>query len=352
MSEVAACVMNRNGESVLAGTLEALLAEGSRFSEIFVVDDASTDGSLALVRGRFPDIRILPLAGNLGPAHGRNVGFAAARAKRVLFVDNDVRITPGSARLLMRALDENPRAAIAMPRVLLAHDPSRIQYDGAESHFLGVMVPSHEGKRAAEMPPETRTIRSLITACFLVDRSRWGEPALFDPSFFIYQEDHDLGYRACLAGLEVLAVGGATCLHGMGTEGLSLRRGGRYSPLRVRSLIRNRWLVILRNYSARTILLLLPALLLYEIAQMAAALRKGWFGIWIRSVSWLIARSGTIARERRRIQSTRRVRDRAILTGGPLPLRSEVVEGRTERAARRVLDACFAAYYRAVGPVL
>ncbi|RPJ41680.1 MAG: glycosyltransferase, partial [Candidatus Latescibacterota bacterium] len=152
----AACVINHNGEPCLASTLDALLAEGSAFDEIVLVDDASTDGSLDLTRRRFPGVRVLPLAENRGPAHARNVAFGATRAPRVLFVDNDVCVRPGSVRLLEEALDMRPAAVLAMPRVVFAHDPGTIQYDGAASHFLGVMIPENEGRPAAGAGAETR----------------------------------------------------------------------------------------------------------------------------------------------------------------------------------------------------
>jgi GT2 family glycosyltransferase len=347
-SSLSACVINRNGEAFLAETLDALLREGTRFSEVLLVDDASRDGSAALVRERFPSVRVIPLPENVGPAAARNAGYVQAAADRVLFLDNDVALVPGCVSRLMRALDDEPRAALAMPRVLYARDPGTIQYDGAGSHFIGIQSPENENRSAESVPAGTRRIRSLITACFLVDRKRWGVEPLFDPSFFIYLEDHDLGVRALLRGLEVLAVSGATCLHREGTEGLSLRRSGRYSPLRVRCLIRNRWLVILRDYSARSILLLFPAFALYEIAQVLACAWKGWLGIWGRSLLWLVSSSGRLRRERRRIQGARRRSDRDILSGGRLPLREEVAGGRVGRGARRALDGAVGLYWKLV----
>lgn len=351
-SNLSACVINHEGEAVLEGTLRALFEEGTAFDEVVLVDDASKDRSLAIVRERFPSVRIVALEENRGPAHARQTGFLEARGDRVLFLDNDVSPLPGSVALLTEALDEIPRAVLAVPRVLFASKPDTIQYDGARSHFTGVQVPENEGLPKAGAPAGIRRIDSMISACFLLDRARWGTGPLFDPSFFIYLEDHDLGFRARLAGHEVLAVPRAECLHGEGTAGLSLRRSGRYTPRRVRCLIRNRWQVVLRLYSARTLLLLSPALLLYEIAQIAIALRMGWIGLYLGSVGWLLGRSGALCRERRRIQEGRKTPDREILSGGPLPLREEMTEGAAERAGRRMLEGALDFYWRWVVRVL
>jgi len=102
----------------------------------------------------------------------------------------------------------------------------------------------------------------------------------------------------------------------------------------------------------RTLLLLSPALLLYEIAQIAIALRMGWIGLYLGSVGWLLGRSGALCRERRRIQEGRKTPDREILSGGPLPLRKEMTEGAAERAGRRMLEGALDFYWRWVVRVL
>src|SRR5690606_5489055 len=126
----------------------------------------------------------------------------------------------GCAAELSNALDANPGAVIAMPRVLYRHSPDVIQYDGAESHYLGMMSLRNADTPIDSAPREITHIDSLVSACFMVDRGRWkgnrreGNRSLFDDSFFIYHEDHDLGLRTRLSGGEILAVPDAHCFHG------------------------------------------------------------------------------------------------------------------------------------------
>jgi GT2 family glycosyltransferase len=249
------------------------------------------------------------------------------------------------------ALDTHPNAAIAMPSVIYAHKPDTVQYDGADSHFLGQQILHHENHALAALPPEVRTIGSLITAAFMVDRSRLPADFRFDESFFIYFEDHDFGVRARMLGRDILSVPRAHVLHAEGTEGLSLRHMGKYSSMRVFCIIRNRWLFIFRNYAARTLLLLLPLFLVYELAQLIIAVKKGWLKEWWRSVCWVVSHAGQIAAKRKVVQRGRVVGDRQIMQGGHLPFREELVSGRIELAGRRLLDGLAIVYWRLVNRV-
>ncbi len=349
---VSAVVVNYNGELCLEPTLTALFHQGHVLTEVLLVDNASTDGSLPLVRTRFPSVRILSLAGNLGPAAARNAGYRAAACDRILFLDNDVLPEPGCTKELLRALAAHRAAAVATPRIVYADRSDTIQYDGGECHFMGLMALPNADRPVASAPVATREIDSMISACFLVDRGRLGLAAPFDPDFFIYLEDHDFGLRTRIAGHTMLSVPAALCRHGAGTRGLSLRETGRYTPMRVLCLIRNRWLVLLRDYSARTLLLLAPALLLYEAAQLAAALRKGWLAEWQKAFRFVRDHRREILRERRAVQASRVVPDRRLLRGGPLPFTSRLVGGRLERLGQGLLDAVLSAWWRLVRPLI
>ena len=168
----------------------------------------------------------------------------------------------------------------------------------------------------------------------------------FDESFFIYFEDHDFGARTRLLGADVLSVPGARCLHGKGTEGLSIRAMGSYSTARVFHLIRNRWLFLLKNFSLRTLLVLTPLFVVYEVAQLATVVKKGWARHWGRAVWSVMQNLPRVLAQRKHIQQLRRVPDRQVLVGGPIPFRDELTSSGFERIARRTLDAIVIGYWK------
>ena len=342
------CVVNFNGEHLLHDTLRAVQPMAHTFREVLLVDNASTDGSVALVEREFPWVRVLRLAENRGPGAARNAGFRQAQSDRILFIDNDVIPAPACAVRLAEAIDQDPSAVIAMPRVLYRHAPEMIQYDGAGSHFLGVMSLQHADVPLGNADPDVRPIDSLVSACFLIDRSRWAGGALFDEAFFIYQEDHDLGLRARLSGGRILSVPAAHCYHGEGTSGLSLRATGLYKPLRVVGTIRNRWLILLKNYEFRTLLLLSPALAVYEVFQLAGVVKKRWHREWWQALTGVASRWREIATQRRQVQRTRRVSDGAVLHGGRIPFTPQLASGRVERMAQEVLNRICMGYWNGV----
>lgn len=348
---VTLCIVNYNGLRHLERTLPAVRAIADEFVEILLVDNASTDGSLAYVETRFPEVRIVRLDRNDGPGAARNAGLAAAQTDLVFFVDNDVMPEPGCAARLAAALAANPRAAVAAPRILYAHEPDIVQYDGADNHYLGLMILHHQDVPKDEAGAEVRGVDGVVSAAFMVARSRLAGET-FDPNFFIYVEDHDFGLRLRLIGAEILSVPAALCLHGDGSDGLSVRAVGSYTSRRAHLLIRNRWLLILKNYTGRTLLVLSPALLAFEVAQLLIAIKKGWLPEWWAALRWLVAHRREVLAERRRIQAKRRVPDRAILRGGAVPFRAELTTSPAERLLRRLFDGFAIAYWRLAAGLL
>lgn len=342
------CMINYNGAAYLERSLSAALAQKPGFQELLLVDGASLDTSLRVVAERFPSVRVIRLDRNRGPAASRNVGFHAASNDRILFLDSDMILPEDVGAQLTAALDADPQAAVAVPRILYAASPDIVQFDGAECHFLGGMTLHHAGWRDQEVPAITRRIGSLGSGCFLVDRGRLGMSQPFDESFLFNYEDHDFGLGTRVRGREILGVSSARCQHLDGTPGLSLRPGGRYASLRVYCLIRNRWLVLLKYFQWHTLVLLAPMLALYELAQLAAVIAKGWLPEWLRAVGWTVRHIPAILARRRAVQRERRVADRDLLNGGPLPFREELTPHPLQRAAREALDRVAVAYWQVV----
>ena len=342
-----ACIVAHDASDHLAATLNAVLALSPAPAEVLVVDSGSTDGTPEAALAHASGIRVIRLTTNLGPAAARNAGIGAARYPRILFVDDDVTPDRNCAARLLAALSEHPRAAAVMPTVLHAHDPARVQYDGADAHFSGLMTLQARNTGLPSADPSPRLIGSLVSACFLFDRSR-ATTLRFDERFFIYFEDHDFALRARIAGWELLSAPAARCHHGLGSAGLSLRRTGEYASLRVLCVIRNRWALMLKTYELRTLLLLAPVLALYELLQVVLVVRRGWAREWLAAASSIIRSRRELLADRREIQSQRVVRDRVLLGGGPLPLTDRLSSTRVERLALRAVDALMAAYWRTI----
>jgi hypothetical protein len=317
-----------------------------------VLDNGSQDGSRELIRRDFPQVRVLELGQNLGAAGGRNAGLQRLDSRQILLMDNDVALTADCVDRLIEALAARPDAALAVPAVIYGSQRGVVQYCGAHCHFLGQQILVNENVPVDDIAPGIVDMGSLVSCCFLVDRSRLPADALFDESFFIYFEDHEYGVRIRALGRALIAVPAARCYHGKGTEGLSIRQLGSYSSRRVFFLIRNRWLFLLKIYSLRTWLVLLPLFVFYEASQLVMVIRKGWLREWWRSVTWVFGNLPLIFRERRKFQRLRLRHDGDLVSGGPLPFRSELTPGAMQRFARRALDGVAAAYWVLASPLI
>ncbi len=352
MTALSVCVVNYNGRDCLASCLDALSASSVPADEVLVVDNASTDGSASLIERADSDARLIRLDDNRGPPAARNRGFDAARGRYVLFVDNDVDVAPACIGHLLDAMHAHA-AAVAMPTVCYAHRPDVIQYDGASWHPLGLMILENEGRPLAVPGRRIRTISSVVTACLLVDRQRLKLPDPFDETFFFNYEDHDFGLRCSVSGGRIVSVPAAICYHGSGTKGLSYRPGdGNYAERRVYYLIRNRWLILLKVYRVRTLLALLPALLVYEIFQLAGVTARGWLRQWLAAVTWVLGHGGEIRRRRRTVQASRTADDFGLFADGPLPFTPGLARGRLERAALAIVDRVALGYWKLLKPVV
>src|SRR5690606_37182393 len=116
LGPVSVVVVNYQGAAYLEECLSAVRSLAGDVGEVLVVDNASTDGSVAIVRERFPEVRVIALESNDGPCPARNAGMRAARNRWVLALDNDAVVRPDTLAKLAAAAATDARIAIAQPR--------------------------------------------------------------------------------------------------------------------------------------------------------------------------------------------------------------------------------------------
>ncbi len=346
------CIINYNGTAYLEHTLRAVAQISQLFDNVFLVDNGSTDGSQRVVNELAPYIQTIPLDRNYGAGVARNAGFARSCAKRLFFIDNDVTVDRSCIETLSEVMDLYPAAAFAMPSIVFESNPSVVQYDGAGLHFTGLMVLENANTSLSTNSQQPRPINSLITACFIVDRERWGEASLFDDMFFYIFEDHELGVRARILGHEIIACPKAHAYHRDGQLGLSLRATGKYTSTRVHNTILNRWKVLLKLFETRTLILLSPGLLVFECFQFAGVIARGWFGEWYAALLWCKGNMRLLKRRRQSLQRRRVLPDRALLCGGPVPFTNTLNTHGLQRLSEKLLNLLLLAWWRVMRPLL
>ncbi len=346
---VSAIVVNWNGSDYLPACLDALLGQEPPPAEVLVVDNHSDDGSRDLVARRYPQVRVIDTGRNAGPCHARNVGVAAARHELCLLLDNDVTLHPGALRALLDELQRDPACAMVQARSLCGNDPAIVHYDGGELHFLGTLVLRNWYRPLAEADAPTRPIGAAIALCFLTRKSVYTAVGGFDENLFILYEDNEFSYKLRMRGHTIRLCPHALCTHAAGTAGLSVRgEADAYPGRRTYLHSKNRWYVLLTCMRWRTLLLTIPAQLLYGVVYALFGWQRGHVGDWLRG-KWELLRLLPVAvRARGPAQAGRTVADRDLLVAAPMTLNPGLAERGARAALRRGLDRFFAGYWRVV----
>ena len=336
---VSAVICNFNGELYLEGCIRALQRMTPGVAEIIVVDNASTDGSLEVVRQLFPEVKLLALAKNGGPCVARNVGVRAAQHRFVLAVDNDAVLLEDTLGKLIVALMDRPDAVAAQPRSVYFDDLDKVHYNGGKFHYAGLYalrnfsVPMSQAKGSGVLD-----VDGLIAICILMDSKAFHEVGGYDEDFFILFEDLDLSMRLRIAGHRLISVEDALVRHKGGTPGISFR-GAAYPKFRSYYHSRNRWLLLYKNYRLRTLIASLPGILLYEVAWFLFTIKLGHVRAHIAGKLAFFQALKTTRSLRRKVQDSRNVRDRDLLVGGPLTLSPQLVEKPLAAQLARALDS-------------
>ena len=205
-------IVNWNAGPALLDCLESVVAEGGA-TETILVDNASTDGSIAAVRPRHPDVHIVETGANLGFAAGANRGARAAHGDALVFLNPDARVEPGAIARLVDALTTTPGAGIAGGG--LVDGAGRWQPGAARFHPVAhLLLDTTPGRVAARTRREPHVVDWVYGTFMAVRRDVFRQLGGFDESYFLYGEDLDLCHRAAALGLRTIHVPLARAIHG------------------------------------------------------------------------------------------------------------------------------------------
>ena len=300
-----------------------------------MVDVASTDGTREWLAREWRAVRVRRLDRNDGPSPGRNVGIREATSRFVLLMDADVHIQPDTVQLLHSAMLADPTIKIGSPIVVHANRPEVIQYAGGAIHYICEAINPWRDRLLADRGRQPQDIGAAPTCALLLDREAAIEIGLFDERYFIGKEDGDFTHRAKMAGYKILELPDAIVLHHSRPRGSWL----------FYYQIRNRWHFILKNYETRTILCLVPPLLVHEPLQFLVLLAKGHGLTYLRAVAGLLALLPTVPRDRALVRRIRRKPDRDLLISGPLVIRDELAASFIIRRGRALYERLLDRYW-------
>lgn len=303
--DVSVIIVSWNGRQHLDACLTAVEAQRGVNAETIVVDNGSTDGTADYVRGRFPWVRVVALAENVGFAAGNNAGVREARGRLVAFLNNDTSPDPEWLAALVSGVDEAHRFALVTSRIVYMHDPNIIDSAGDAVLRWGGAFKRYHGQPASAATT-TEEVFGICGAACLMPRNVFDDIGGFDEHFFASHEDVDLSYRARLLGYRCRYVANAVVRH-VGSATL-----GTVSPFSVFHGQRNLEWMYVKDTPASLLWRTLPGHIVYDLAAGVHFARMGMFGTYLRAKAAALAGLPKMLRKRAVIQRTRRVSASAI----------------------------------------
>lgn len=247
-TSLAVIILNWNGRAYLEACLTALEGQSPAPDRIIVVDNGSTDDSVAFVRARFPRVLIRENGGNVGFAAGNNAALRDETADIIALLNPDVVLVPGGLAALAGAIAGDPSVGIA---------GGKLWYPGGEiiQHAGGFIthpqaLPGHYGigERDEGQYDTPRDVEYVIGASLALRRTMLDEIGFMDEGYFLFFEDVDLCARARRAGYRVVYVPGATGIH------IESAMAGKGSFAYLQRFHTGRWRYLLKHFPAAEIL--------------------------------------------------------------------------------------------------
>ncbi len=287
---VSVIVLNWNGQRFLEKCLNSLREQTFRDFEVALVDNGSTDGSIAFLKENFtgwlasaekPRLRLVELPHNTGFSGGNLAGLEKCdpASRYIATLNNDTRADPAWLETLVDALEKDARWGAACGPMLFAseqnQDAPRIAAAGIEIRRNGLALdrklgepwqPGGPDEHPGEPPIE---VFGPCAGAALYRRKALEQVGFFDPAFFAYLEDADLAWRLRLAGWPTVYLAGSPVWHEYSGT------GGQGSPFKNFQLGRNRPWVILKNWPRALLLKHFFSIAGYDLAACLYTLGKG-----------------------------------------------------------------------------
>ena len=290
---VSVVVVTFHSERFISDCLDSLLRQTVPFKEIVVVDNGSADRTCDLVRSRGPAVLLTALNVNTGFCGANNVGLKQTRGEFVLFANPDTVLEPNYVREALRGFEQGPRVGMVSGK-LLRFDRATIDSAGQLLTRSRKILDRGFGQKDSGRFNSPAEVDAACGAMALYRRAMIEaismDGQLFDEDFFAFGEDMDVGWRAKRFGWRAVYVPSAVALHFRGGSQMThtpwtrlVRMGGRSAELKFH-IVKNRWLMMIKNERIGTFLINFPFILARDIALLGYLLLSAptaFFRLWL-----------------------------------------------------------------------
>lgn len=246
MIEISIITINFNGLNDTCALIETI-PDNDKL-EVIVVDNASQNKEADTISKRFPQVKVIKSNKNLGFAGGNNLGIKAAQGKYLFFINNDTIFKEFNVQALINRLKSSPDIAIVCPKIRFAWGNNPIQFTGytplskitVRNQAIGFGEEDHGQYNTAHPTPYAHG------AAMLVKKEAIDQVGLMPECFFLYYEELDWSMMFTRAGYQIWYEPLCTIYH------KESQTTGQNSPLRTYYIVRNRLLLVKRNWCGIT----------------------------------------------------------------------------------------------------
>ena len=268
---VSIIILNYNGSKYLRKLLDSILSDTPPFRfELIIIDNGSKDNSLEIIKDYYKNVtqssicKVLINKTNLGFGKAMNQGLKLARGKYVAFLNCDLYVESGWLKRVIEVFHQKPRVAIVQPLICDYDNPLRIQSTGLYCDWVCNF------KGADQKAQETQAILAPFGAAFIAKRDIFQRIGGFDPDYFLYGEEIDIGLRTWMTGFMVMLTSKAKVFHkGGGVTPKQILKGYTYCY----NARRNQLQTIIKTFSWKMLPYVLISLTVINLLRIMNALR-------------------------------------------------------------------------------
>lgn len=274
MAKSTVVIPNFNGIRYIESCLDSLYAGTVKDIKVIVVDNGSTDGSMELVRTKYPQVQLIVNKENTGFCHAVNQGIKASTTQYVILLNNDTRVDFAFVHELEKVMDADRGRKVfsASAKLVSLYDQDKTDDAGDYYCALGWAFARGKGKNPSSYCKDCNIFAACAGAAIyrreLLETDRVG---LFDEAHFAYLEDIDIGYRAKIHGYINRFAANSIVYHAG-----SATSGSRYNAFKTKIVARNSIYLVYKNMPSVQILLNMPLLLAGFIIKQVFFIKKGY----------------------------------------------------------------------------
>ncbi len=218
--KIAVAILNWNGQELLRRFLPSVIPHSRDLAEIYVIDNASQDDSVAILQTEFPTVKIIRLDENHGYAGGYNLGIQKIKEELIVLLNSDVETTENWLQPLFQHFIKNEKLGALQPKILDLKAPEKFEYAGAAGGFIDRLgYPFCRGRLFFELENDRgqyekyRDVFWASGACLMVRKSAYLAAGGLNQILFAHFEEIDLCWRMHLGGWQVGCEPTATVFH-------------------------------------------------------------------------------------------------------------------------------------------